>query len=172
MLFVSTSLTTSPGGWALYIAIRYFLAFANYDSTAGATVALALGISASLCIALLSCAILLSTFRTRLLRQGVPPITLSSTFWTVTYTSLIFFFIPAAANFALVFAWRHSADLQLRPNLRCHVDIDLLWSKTRRVCKTQDVSWGPWVALASVRLAVTLLVVVRHVSHLHESESN
>jgi hypothetical protein len=149
------------GVWALYNAVRYFFAFTVYESISGETAALALGVCAGLSFAFLTCAIAFSIFRPQLLRHGVSYNTLSTVYWCLTYLAILLLFAPAATNFALVFLWRNKSDLQLQPRHRCYVDIDLVWSRSsQRMCKTNTAAWGVWVALASVRLAVTSAVLV------------
>ncbi|KAF6749660.1 hypothetical protein DFP72DRAFT_970008 [Ephemerocybe angulata] len=158
MRWLKIGLDVVIGAWALYNAIRYFLAFTIYRSASGETVALALGICAGLSFAFLSCAIAFSAFRAKLLQHGISYATISTVYWSLTYLSLLFLFAPAAANLAFVFAWRNASDVQLRPRLRCGVDIDIVWSTTERVCKTDTAAWGVWVAVSSLRLAITSAV--------------
>ncbi|TEB33904.1 hypothetical protein FA13DRAFT_118995 [Coprinellus micaceus] len=161
MRWLKTGLDLLIGVWALYNAVRYFFAFTVYESISGETAALALGVCAGLSFAFLTCAIAFSIFRPQLLRHGVSYNTLSTVYWCLTYLAILLLFAPAATNFALVFLWRNKSDLQLQPRHRCYVDIDLVWSRSsQRMCKTNTAAWGVWVALASVRLAVTSAVLL------------
>ncbi|KAG2005610.1 hypothetical protein CC2G_002001 [Coprinopsis cinerea AmutBmut pab1-1] len=147
------------GGWAIYNAVRYFLSFTMFESNAGQTASLALGISSGLCFAFLVCASTLSFFQSQLVLSGLSNHSVSTMYWTLTYTSLLFLFAPAAVNFALLFAWKDSPDLQLRMKYRCYMDIDVVWSRRAEYCRGQASTWGFWVVLSTLRLLVTALFI-------------
>lgn len=77
------------------------------------------------------------------------------------YTSSLLVLGPALVNFALVFAWKHTADLSNSVEGRCHWDIDIAWSGTGHQCAAPEaVSWGYWLAGSLVRLIITALALV------------
>jgi len=67
---------------------------------------------------------------------------------------------PAIVTFILVFAWRNTADIDMRFRGRCHWDIDVVWSGPGSRCERHAPSWGAWLAASIVRLVFTLVVLV------------
>ncbi|TFK29166.1 hypothetical protein FA15DRAFT_610898 [Coprinopsis marcescibilis] len=153
--WIRLGLETILGGWAVYNAVRYFLAFTIFESTAGQTVSLALGVSSSLGFAFLVCAVIISWFQPRLLFNGLSYRSLTTLYWLLNYVSFLFLFAPAAINFALVFAWRDSDELQLRTKYRCYVDIDVVWSTQPQLCRGKAAVWGFWIVISTLRLLIT-----------------
>ncbi|KAJ7163509.1 hypothetical protein C8R43DRAFT_284095 [Mycena crocata] len=139
------------GGWGVYTAVRYWLAYARLASS---SINLALAILASLCllslllstlVPFLPSSLLPRRLRKRFLRRGF------------RYTAALLWLVPAIVNFAFVFVWRSRLDT------RCtNVDVDVIWSVPTNqpdACAS-STPWGAWLALAIVRLLLTVGVLV------------
>ncbi|TFK63625.1 hypothetical protein BDN72DRAFT_308207 [Pluteus cervinus] len=152
-------LEAALGVWAVYNSVRYFLAFAIYRSVDGQIASLVQGICTTLTVALLACALVLDFFQPQLLLHHIRSrsILLARTF--LVYISTFLLLGPAVVNFALLFAWRHHNDSETTPGSRCFVDIDFVWSPSASTnCKHPP--WGVWITLASVRLTLTLIIII------------
>jgi len=145
--------------WALYNLIRYFMAFNVYTSNTGQAVSLALGTSATLSLAFLMSAALISVFRQYLLLHNFPLHSLLVARTILQWLLSFFLLAPAVVSFALVFAWKNSADSELRIRGRCFADIDAVWSVSKAQCR-QPSHWATWVVLSLLRLILTLVDLV------------
>lgn len=138
--------------------MRYFLAFTLYDSWAGQTTALALGICTGASFAFSVCAFILSLFQPYLLVHRVPLHPLLHTRTALHALASFTLFGPAAVNVALLFVWKNSPIRELNIQRRCHVDIDVVWSITGAEC-TPPI-WAVWIALSFLRLVITIFIIV------------
>ncbi|KAH6912129.1 hypothetical protein BKA70DRAFT_1398147 [Coprinopsis sp. MPI-PUGE-AT-0042] len=160
--WTKVGLELAIGGWAIYNAVRYFIAFTTYQSDVGQLVSLVLGVSSTLSCTFLIAALVFAWFQPRLIYHGVSPLATANVYWGLSYTSLFLLFAPAMINFALSFAWKNAEDLQLRMRYRCYVDVDVVWSRTDQLCKAKASTWGFWVVLSALRLAITLLAIIAY----------
>jgi hypothetical protein len=147
------------GGWAIYNLVRYFRAYTTYTSLTGLAVSLSLGTAATLSLAFLMAAALLSMFRQYLEMHQIPLSYLLFVGNALTYLSSFLLLAPALVSFALVFAWRNSSDSELQLQNRCYLDIDVVWSITRTVCDRVP-SWGLLLVLSIIRVILTFLNIV------------
>lgn len=148
------------GAWSLYNTVRYFLAFSAYNDSVGQTICLALGTGAGVSFALSLCSLFLTIQRRRPLVFGVPYKYLTHIRSTLLYGASFFLLSPAAVNFSLTFLWKSSKNPQFNLRTRCHLDVDVVWSVARNQCTDKFRSWSVWVVLSSLRLFLTLVVVV------------
>ncbi|OCH92565.1 hypothetical protein OBBRIDRAFT_773220 [Obba rivulosa] len=158
--WTSRALRAVAGAWAVINTIRYFLAVALYTSRTRRIVAVALGTGTALSLAL-ELASLLVAAGTPPFGQRAPNALHIIVQCTVGYLASILLFGPAAVNFALVFAWRHTTDRVNTLQGRCQWDIDVVWSGEGEQCGGAP-PWGFWLAGALVRLLLTLAVLVAH----------
>jgi hypothetical protein len=121
-------------------------------------VSLALGTSATLAIALLLSATILSLFEPYLLHCYPNRSLLLFIRTMLHYLSSFFLFAPAAVNYVLAFMWRTSPDPEVTLKGRCHLDVDVVWSVTRITCR--PLPWSAWLALSIVRALITLAIIV------------
>ncbi|KAJ7459447.1 hypothetical protein B0H11DRAFT_1817456, partial [Mycena galericulata] len=150
--------------WSLYTTVRYFLAYAIYSSKTGQVVALALGATSTVSFAVLFAAAVTPLLRIYLLGQNISIEVLLTVRMILRYLASFLLFGPGAVNFALVFAWRTSSSAALNMGNRCYVDIDVVWS-IRSHSSCTPPPWGAWLALAIVRLLVTVAVLsIYHLS--------
>lgn len=149
------------GSWAIYNTVRYFIAFSSYKSYPAQILALVLGTCTTLSVALLVIAVLIASFDLLLISQRVSGRALHHTRTVLRYFASFFIAGPAIASFALVFIWRHATDPTLRFSGRCHWDIDVVWSGPSSLCEYGAPTWGVWLAASSIRLALTLIFIVR-----------
>ncbi|KAJ6554367.1 hypothetical protein B0H19DRAFT_1071770 [Mycena capillaripes] len=151
--------------WSIYTTVRYFLAFAIYpSSTGGQVVSIVLATVSLVSFAVLLAAAVVPFLQTYLLGQNISITVLLTVRMVLRYMSSVFILVPAVVNFALVFAWRTSSDSALNMGNRCDVDIDVVWSiRSHSTCSPPP--WGAWLALAIVRLLVTLgILAIYHLS--------
>ncbi|KAJ7123691.1 hypothetical protein C8R44DRAFT_735326 [Mycena epipterygia] len=150
--------------WALYTTVRYFLAFAVYQSSTGQVVALVLATVGSVSFAVLFATAVIPFLQLYLLGRNISIDALLTVRMVLRYISSVLLLGPAVVNFALVFAWRSSSDVALDMGKRCDVDIDVVWSiRSHQSCPIP--SWGAWLALSIARLLVTLAVLtIYHIS--------
>jgi len=148
-------LDQSIGAWAIYTTLRYFLAFKIHRASQGQTYCLALGTSSGVSFGLILCSLILST-----LKKGAASKYLTPFRSYLLYFSSLCLLGPAAVSLALVFAWKTSPNVQLNVQSRCRLDIDTIWSISSRPCFEHPQPWSNWVVLASVRLVLTLAVIV------------
>jgi hypothetical protein len=144
--------------WAIYNFIRYFYSYPKYTSSQGQTAALALATSSSLSFAFLGCATLLSVFKAPLARN-IPPRASHVIRKVLRPISTCLILAPAVLNVIFVCIWRYSGVSELSHRSRCYLDIDVIWSISGGQCVSP--AWGAWLILALIRLAITLVVIVR-----------
>jgi hypothetical protein len=144
--------------WSLYTTVRYFLAFAIYPSnTNGYAASLILATLSLVSVAVLFAAAAIPFLQTYLLGRNITITALLTVRTVLRYAASALLLVPAAVNFALVFAWRHSA---LAAGDRCAVDLDVVWPiHSHAGCAPPP--WDAWLALAIVRLVLTGAVLVR-----------
>lgn len=161
-LTVDTNLRALAAIWAVYNTVRYFLAFSIYtrDASMGQEFCFALGTSSGLSCAFSLCALGLSIVKRKLLLRGLPFKHLDYICSSLHYLSSICLLGPAAANFAILFVWKNSTHPRYDLNRRCHVDIDVIWSASTHLCNDNAPSTAVWITLSSLRLAVTLIIIV------------
>ncbi|KAJ7258079.1 hypothetical protein B0H12DRAFT_1232384 [Mycena haematopus] len=144
--------------WSLYTTIRYFLAFAIYPSRNGQVAAVILATIGLVSFAVLFAAAVIPFLQIYLLGHNVTITALLTVRMVLRYISSLLLVAPAAVNFALVFAWRRSSDSALNMGNRCDVDIDVVWSiRSHSTCSPPP--WGAWLALAIVRLLLTIAIL-------------
>ncbi|KIM41845.1 hypothetical protein M413DRAFT_445054 [Hebeloma cylindrosporum] len=150
--------------WAVYNAVRYFLAFSIYtrDASMGQEVCFALGTSSGLSCASWLCSLILSIVKRKLLLRGLPFKHLDHICSSLPYLSSICLLGPAAANLAILFVWKNSTNPRYDLQRRCHVDIDVIWSASTHLCDEKFPSTAVWIILSSLRLAVTLIIIVAY----------
>jgi hypothetical protein len=103
---------------------------------------------------------LISIFRRYLLLHYVPIRFLLATRTTLEWLLTFFLLVPAVVSFALVFAWKKSPDSELQFEVRCYLDIDVVWSRSSAQCR-QPSRWRVWLLLSSIRFVLTLVDIVR-----------
>lgn len=153
------------GVWATYNTIRYFLAYTLYTSSIGESVALALGTGTAVSVAFLLAATFLSLSSPYLSLHNFPVRTLLLVRTVSYYLSSFLLLGPAIVSLALVFSWKHSLDPQINIEERCYLDIDVVWPVSKARC-TFHPEWGVWLALSAVRVAITLVIIVRTLTSL------
>lgn len=144
--------------WAVYNTVRYFLAYKVYESSTGQAVSLVLGTLTALAFAFFSCATVISLFETRLVLHHIPIriiLTMSTAFRLLASFFLI---VPAIVNLALTIVWRMSPDLDL--SIRCHMDVDIVWSIVPQPCSGNPVGLGFYLGAAIIRTLITFLIIV------------
>ncbi|KAJ7038875.1 hypothetical protein C8F04DRAFT_950626 [Mycena alexandri] len=151
--------------WSLYTTVRYFLAYAIYpSSTDGQIAAIVLATVSIASFAVLLGSAVIPFLQMYLLARHISIEALLAVRTVLRYLASVLIVGPAVVNFALVFAWRRSSDSALNMANRCDVDIDVVWSiRSHPTCASP--SWGAWLALAIVRLLVTVaLLAIYHLS--------
>jgi hypothetical protein len=138
--------------WVTYTAVRYFIGFTIYTSASSRRIITSILGSISLLSLVLSVSSLLLISLT-----PSPSNTLLGLF--LEYALATFALTPAITNFILVFLWRHAADQEETLQSRCHWDVDVAWTGTGSQCQ-HGPGFGAFIAAASARLALTLLVLV------------
>jgi len=121
----------------------------------GQGVSLALGTSSGLSFAFSLCSLVLSFVKHKHHLRGLPFKYMAHTCSSLSSICLLG---PAAANFVFFFLWKNSTNPRYNLNHRCHADIDVIWSTSPDLCNKKSPSTAIWIALASVRLAVTFIV--------------
>ncbi|KAJ3557637.1 hypothetical protein NM688_g1369 [Phlebia brevispora] len=158
--------------WAIYNAIRYFLAFSIYLSSGRQQASLALGILSALSLVLLVSSAAAHVFlphlgRSRGSSAGYPGVQI-----LLEYTSSASLLSPAITNLVLVCVWRHSQNPFLTVEGRCTWDIDVVWSRAQFRCQSpKAIAWGYWLAGAVVRLTITSAVLFTYhlLSHKYDA---
>jgi hypothetical protein len=75
-----------------------------------------------------------------------------------------FLFAPTIVNLVLVCVWRNvGSGLSLRG--RCHWSPDAIWVGVGGQCAPHAPAWGVWLTAAILRLVLTGIVLVRHVTN-------
>ncbi|KIK66255.1 hypothetical protein GYMLUDRAFT_239240 [Collybiopsis luxurians FD-317 M1] len=146
------------GIWALYNTNRYFIAYAMFNSTPGQAAALALGTSTVVCATCLGCAAILSIFQPHLIRSHVPIHSLLILRTVFHYLASVCLLYLAIVNLALTIVWRNSSIPELVPELRCRLDVDIVWSVTTGTCSGTD--FAQWLGLAIFRVVLTGFLTV------------
>ncbi|KAJ7726827.1 hypothetical protein DFH07DRAFT_970356 [Mycena maculata] len=151
-------------GWSLYTTVRYFIAYAIYPSSTGQVVALVLATVSTVSFVVLFVAAVFPFLQLFLLGRNISIEILLTVRMALRYLSSFLLLAPAVVSFALVFAWRSSSDDALNMRNRCDVDVDVVWSiRTHSSCTAPP--WGAWLALAIVRLLVTVAILtIYHLS--------
>ncbi|KAI0043407.1 hypothetical protein FA95DRAFT_1563318 [Auriscalpium vulgare] len=171
---VDGAILLAIGAWALYTAVRYFIAYVIYPAAHRQTVALALGISSLVSLT----ATLLIVFRYliphRLLLHDLPKFLrfrLSPPPLLFPLIASLFLLAPAAVNFALVFVWHRSSTPGLSLQGRCRWDLDVVWVGTGGQCQEHAAAWGAWLAAAAARLGLTAAALVGYhcIHRAHQS---
>lgn len=147
------------GGWAIYNTARYFLAFTTYDSVEGQLVSLALGTCTGVSFAFLATAAIFNFFKLHLLMHSVPLRLITLTIVSSLCLSSLALIAPAIVNMIMLFVWRNRSDQELSTEKRCRIDIDVIWSGSRRLCP-EPYGWGAWMALSATRLGITAILIV------------
>ncbi|KAK2460447.1 hypothetical protein APHAL10511_007612 [Amanita phalloides] len=145
--------------WAVYNGIRYFYSYSIYTSSQGQAASLALAMSSSTSLASLTCATLLSMFKIPLARN-IPPRASHLIRKVLRSISTCLILAPPIFNIVFLFIWRHSSNQELSYAYRCYIDIDVVWSVPKSPCVAP--SWSIWLALALLRLVITLTVLVSY----------
>jgi len=140
--------------------IRYLYAFTIYDNLNCQLAAFGLGVCAGLSFAFTCCSIILSAVNKHLLGRGVFVKSLSSVHSILRYPPTVCFLIPAITNFVLILVWKNTSIPELNLHHRCKVDVDLVWTITHSRCDNLGQPWGVWIALAVVRVVLSLLIIV------------
>ncbi|KAJ7161142.1 hypothetical protein C8R46DRAFT_1194458 [Mycena filopes] len=144
--------------WTLYTTVRYFLAYVVYPSaTDGQIVAIVLATVSLTAFAVLVAAAVIPFLQIYLLAQH-QHLSTDALRTVLRFLASALVLAPALVNFALVFAWRMSSDAALNMASRCGVDVDVVWS-IRKHATCANPSWGAWLALAIVRLLVTIAIL-------------
>ncbi|KAJ4484125.1 hypothetical protein C8J55DRAFT_559254 [Lentinula edodes] len=148
--------------WAVYNTVRYFIAYTIYDSLQGQTTAIVLGTSTAVCFAFLICAAAVSAFQPHLIRAHIPIHSLLVMRAVFRYLAAFFLVSPAIVNLALTVVWRSSSVSELIPELRCRLDVDVVWSINIGICNRTTPAG--WLGLSIFRLIFTLIVVILFLS--------
>ncbi|PFH45121.1 hypothetical protein AMATHDRAFT_51793 [Amanita thiersii Skay4041] len=156
-------LEATIGVWALFNAIRYYVAYPKYISSPGQAATLALALSSSLSLLCLICATLISVFKLSLIEAITPraSVVLRKALRSISSALIL---VPAVLNVAFLSAWRSSQNQELSYRFRCYIDIDVLWSISTDANHTDCIGppWGIWLTLALVRLSITTVVLVSY----------
>jgi hypothetical protein len=126
----------------------------------GQKLCFALGTTSVLSCAFSLCSLVLSIVKRKLLLRGLPFKHLDHICFSLHYLSSICLLGPAAANLAILFVWENSTNPHYDLTHRCHVDIDVIWSASTHLCNDKAPSTAIWITLSSLRLAVTLIIIV------------
>lgn len=153
--------------WAVYNTVRYFIAYTIYDSLQGQTTAIVLGTSTAVCFAFLICAAAVSAFQPHLIRAHIPIHSLLVMRAVFRYLAAFFLVSPAIVNLALTVVWRSSSVSELIPELRCRLDVDVVWSINIGICNRTTPAG--WLGLSIFRLIFTLIVVVSWTTYILSS---
>jgi hypothetical protein len=139
--------------------VRYFVGYTLYTAAEDRRIiSLVLGSSALLSLAILVTLVTLSV--------PASPIRLPSAVRVgLSYISALAAVLPAKVNFVLVFLWHHPNEVYNTLHGRCKWDIDVVWTGIGHHCDSHPVPWGAFIAAASVRLALTLVALVRRPHH-------
>ncbi|KAG7087755.1 hypothetical protein E1B28_013696 [Marasmius oreades] len=159
---VGITLEVVLGLWAIYTTVRYFIAYIVYSSTVGQNLALGLACTSTIAFAFLICDAVVTVFRTRLIasRSSLRSLLLLRT----VFLCLSFFFLLCVAivNLVVTIVLRCSHTSELSADLRCNLDIDVIWSisSSKTSCPPESSNWTGWIALAIFRVAATLVLVL------------
>ncbi|KAK0440060.1 hypothetical protein EV421DRAFT_1712847 [Armillaria borealis] len=153
------------GVWAIYNTVRYFLAFAVYQSITGQDVSLALGTSTAVSATFLLCRVIVSFFQTQLIRAHVHLHSILLTRTIFRFLASIFLLGPAIVAFALTFVWRSvPEEPELNLSQRCGLDLDVVWvvSSSSTMCQGRAHNWASWLGLSILRIFITLAIIASH----------
>ncbi|KAG7443194.1 uncharacterized protein BT62DRAFT_935146 [Guyanagaster necrorhizus] len=151
------------GAWAIYSAIRYFLAFAFYQSITGQDVSLALGTSTAVSATFLLCRFIVSFCQTQLIRAHVDLHSILLTRTIFRFLASIFLLGPAIVAFALTFVWQNvPEEPELSLSQRCGLDLDVVWavSASSSTCQGRTHDWASWLGLSILRIFITLAIII------------
>lgn len=151
------------GAWAIYNTVRYFLAFAVYQSITGQDVSLALGTSTAVSATFLLCRVIVSFFQTQLIRAHVHLHSILLTRAIFRFLASIFLLGPAIVAFALTFVWRSvPEEPELNLSQRCGLDLDVVWavSSSSTMCQGRAHNWASWLGLSMLRIFITLAIII------------
>ncbi|KAK0457018.1 uncharacterized protein EV420DRAFT_534501 [Desarmillaria tabescens] len=151
------------GAWAIYNTVRYFLAFAVYQSITGQDVSLALGTSTAVSATFLLCRVIVSFFQTQLIRAHVHLHSILLTRTIFRFLASIFLLGPAIVAFALTFVWRSvPEEPELNLSQRCGLDLDVVWvvSSSSATCQGRAHNWASWLGLSILRIFITLAIII------------
>ncbi|KAK0476999.1 hypothetical protein IW261DRAFT_299977 [Armillaria novae-zelandiae] len=151
------------GAWAIYNTVRYFLAFAVYQSITGQDVSLALGTSTAVSATFLLCRVIVSFFQTQLIRAHVHLHSILLTRTIFRFLASIFLLGPAIVAFALTFVWRSvPEEPELNLSQRCGLDLDVVWavSSSSTMCQGRAHNWASWLGLSILRIFITLAIII------------
>ncbi|PPR05435.1 hypothetical protein CVT26_011312 [Gymnopilus dilepis] len=148
--------------WAAYNTVRYFIAFTIYgnDLSSGRIFSLAMGTSAGVSFMLSFSSLVLSVLQRRLFNHGATHRYVSFIRSVMQYLASILLLAPAVTSIVLLFLWKHSPNAHYNVDHRCHIDIDALWSPNFNPCSNKSPAWTIWLILSSVRLGLTLLILL------------
>ncbi|KAJ7200530.1 hypothetical protein GGX14DRAFT_659779 [Mycena pura] len=148
------------GCWAVYTMVRYFLAYAVVQSRAGQKAALALAVVSIASLAALLAAASVPILQLCLLRQNVSITALLTVRFVLRCILSLLLLAPAVANTVLVFVWRSASSAALDTAPRC-LDVDVVWAlRAHATCLLPE--WAQWLALALVRVLITLLILTTY----------
>jgi hypothetical protein len=130
------------GSWASYTTIRYIIAYVVYSNRTRRVVALSLGITSLLSL-LVAGALALSLVIPRHTNHSRPiSQSLGKSLRHASHVLVSFFlFVPAAVNFALIFAWRNTRT-EFSLHGRCHWGLDVVWTGVGGQCVRSRTSLG------------------------------
>ncbi|KAJ3936471.1 MAG: hypothetical protein NXY57DRAFT_885815 [Lentinula lateritia] len=145
--------------WAVYNTVRYFIAYTIYDSLQGQTTAIVLGTSTAVCFAFLICAAAVSAFQPHLIRAHIPIHSLLVMRAVFRYLAAFFLVSPAIVNLALTVVWRSSSVSELIPELRCRLDVDVVWSINIGICnRTTPAGWTTYILSSPLPLMIVKIL--------------
>lgn len=150
----------ATGAWAVFNAIRYFIAYTIYISIDGQTVALVMGTATTLSFAFLICAAVLALLQVRLMVHHIPIRAILITGTVLRSLASFCLIAPAIVNLILTIVWRNSLGSEFGLGQRCQLDIDVIWSVSNKSCSPP--TWGLWLGLAIARVVVTSMVIVSY----------
>jgi hypothetical protein len=158
-VIINNFLTYLAAAWAVYNTVRYFLAFTVYDTVDAQAVAVVLGTTAAVSLTLFTCAFILSVCHNSLVAHHTPVHVLVTARTVFRSLAGFLLLIPAVANLIFIAIWRNSTMPELGVRLKCHLDIDLVWTTSEPECDPPQ--WVEWLALAISRSIITLVFIVR-----------
>ena len=148
--------------WAIYNTVRYFIAYAVYSSMDGQTFALALGCTTAISFAFFICDGILAALQTRLVAAHASIRFVLNLRLVFLYLASFFIFSASIVNLVVTIIWRGTRSAELSADHRCHLDVDVVWSVYPPKATCQSSNRKVWIGLATLRVALTLLLAVSH----------
>ncbi|KAL1692470.1 hypothetical protein GGG16DRAFT_51356 [Schizophyllum commune] len=143
--------------WAVYSAVRYFMAFSHYWGTVPRALTAAMGACATVSAALIMLNMSLCVAMPSLLVPTVSWKGLLRLENVAAYAGSLLFAIPTIVNLALVNVWHNSPDIDVSLSFRCHLDVDILWAVGG---SCEPPTWETYLGLAVMRLVLSFAIVV------------